>query len=306
MKPMMSNDVDLRELAVDREGPHQSGTKYRRHVLTRLVLPLLLILGFLSLLGWAARDLIFPPQLVTVIPVLSTSAEVQREGTPLFKAAGWIEPRPTPIRVAALAPGVVETLLVVEDQAVQCGERIAELIKDDAVLAHQAALANLELRQAELDESKAELAAAETRFQQPVHLEAVLREAEAALAKIRTQLKNLPFDIRRAESDQAAMSKDYEGKKSASGVVAGVQIDIAKSKAESAQAFVEGLRDRSDSLNNEQAALIQRRDALKRNWNCLQTKRRQWTKHRQELELPTLASRKPVSLSHRRNCDWTE
>jgi len=227
------------------------------------VLPLMLIFGFLSLVAWASRDLIFPPKSVTVVPVFSTTAEVRQEGTPLFQAAGWIEPRPTPVRVAALAPGVVEKLLVVEDQPVKEGDPIAELVKDDAKLAYDRALADLELRQAELDEAKAALTAAETRFEQPVHLEAPLGEAEASLAKIETQLKNLPFELRRAEADYEAMRKDYDGKLVAKEVVAGVDIDIAKSKMVSAEALVAELVDRSESLRKEQAALVQRRDALK-------------------------------------------
>ena len=259
----MSNDIDLRELAIDRGGTEQSSIKTRRHVLTRFVLPLILLVGFLSLVTWAARDLLFPPKPVTVVPVLSTTAEVRQEGTPLFKAAGWIEPRPTPIRVAALAPGVVEKLLVVEDQLVKTGEPIAELVKDDAKLVHDRAQADFELRQAELDEANAAFKAAETRFKQPVHLEAALGEANASLAKIDTALRNLPFELRRAEADHEAMTTDYAGKVAAKGVVAGVKVDIAKSKADSAKALVEELRDRSESLQKEQAALLHRRDALK-------------------------------------------
>ncbi|MCA9218334.1 MAG: biotin/lipoyl-binding protein, partial [Planctomycetales bacterium] len=251
----MTTDVDLRELAIDRGSMGQRSVKTRRHVLTRYVLPLILIVGFLSLVAWASRDLMFPPKLVTVVPVFSTTAEVRQEGTPLFQAAGWIEPRPTPIRVAALAPGVVETLLVVEDQPVKSGDAIAELVKDDAKLAHDRALADFELRQAELDEANAAYKAAETRFNQPVHLEAALGEANASLAKIETALKNLPFEIRRAEADHEAVQKDYEGKVAAEGVVAGVEIDIAKSKADSAMTLVEELRDRSQSLRKEQVAL---------------------------------------------------
>ena len=73
---------------------------------------------------------------------LASQSAVQQEGTPLFQAAGWIEPRPTPVRVAALAPGVVERLLVVEDQPVKAGEPVAELIKEDAQLAYDRAPAN--------------------------------------------------------------------------------------------------------------------------------------------------------------------
>lgn len=259
----MSTDVDLRELAIDRGGPDQPKLKIRPHLLTRYVLPLILIIGFLCMVAWASFDLWFPPKAVTVVPVFSTTAEVSHEGTPLFNAAGWIEPRPTPIRVAALAPGVIERLLVVEDQAVRMGEPIAELVKDDAQLVHDRMLADLELRQAELDEANAAYTAAETRFKQPVHLEAALGEANASLAKIETALKNLPFESRRAEANYDAIKKDFDGKVAAEGVVAGVEIDIAKSKVRSAIALVEELADRAESLKKEQTAFVQRRDALR-------------------------------------------
>jgi RND family efflux transporter MFP subunit len=226
-------------------------------------LPLILILGFLSLVAWASRDLVFPPREVTVTPVFSTTAKVQLEGTPLFKAAGWIEPRPTPIRVAALAPGVVEKLLVVEDQAVKVGDPIAELIKDDARLTFDRATADFNLREAELDEARAQFKAAVTRLEQPVHLKAALRAADASLAKIQTALKSLPFELRRAEADQDAAKKDYVGKLAAKGVVAGVEIDIARSKLDSATALVEELRDRDESLKKEQTALTGRQDAVR-------------------------------------------
>ena len=259
----MSKNVDLRELAIERGGSSLPSLRHKRHVLTRYALPLILVLGFLGLVMWASFEFVFPPHAVTVIPVLSTTAEFRRAGTPLFKAAGWIEPRPTPVRVAALAPGVVEKLFVVEDQPVKEGESIAQLVDRDARLTLDAAHADLELRQAELDEVKAHLAAAETRFEQPVHLEAALGEAEAFLATIQTLLRNLPFEIRRAESDHKAMRKDYEGKLAAEGVVAGIAIDIAESKSDAARALVEELRNRTASLEYEKTALSQRRDALK-------------------------------------------
>ena len=260
----MPSTVDLRELAIDRGGDTgQPKVRTRRHVLTRYVLPSVLIVGFLSLVAWASRDMVFPPKAVTVMPVISSTAEVQREGTPLFKAAGWIEPRPTPVRVAALAPGVVEKLLVVEDQSVKAGEPVAELVDDDAKLTRDRAMADLKLREAELEEAKSNLKAAQTRFKQPVHLEAALGEAEAALAKIETLLKNLPFELQRAVADQEAAQKDYNGKIASRGVVAGVKIDIAKSKLASAKALVSELRDREASLKKERDSLSGRRDALK-------------------------------------------
>ena len=287
----MRTEVDLRELAVDRSGTSRPRLQTRRHVLTRFVLPLLLILGFLSLVAWASRDLVFPPQPVTVVPVFSTTADVRQAGIPLFKAAGWIEPRPTSIRVAALAPGVVDQLLVVEDQPVKQGETIAELVKDDAKLSLDRALAELELRRAELAETQAAFTAAATRLRQPVHLEAAWGEAEAALAKIQTQVKNLPFELRRAVADQQAMQKEYQSKLDSQGVVAGVQIDIAKSKVVSATALVEELQGRAFSLEKEQAALIQRRDALKTQLELLADE----TKARDEAQAKVQAATARVS-----------
>src|SRR5688572_6121876 len=153
-------EVDLTQLAIDRGTSNVPRVSVRRHLFTRYVLPLALLTGFLTLAAWAARDLILPPQAVTVIPVLARHSAVQREGTPLFKAAGWVEPRPTPVRVAALAPGVIERLLVVQDQLVKAGEPVAEIVKADAELAYDRAKANLALREAEVSEANATLAAA--------------------------------------------------------------------------------------------------------------------------------------------------
>lgn len=258
----MSSEVDIRQLAIVREEASSPKTRRHFHLMTRYALPGSLIVGFLLLIGWASRDTLMPPRDVWVVPVLVTHAMVQSEGTPLFQAAGWIEPRPTPIRVAALAPGVVERLLVVEDQPVKAGEPVAELVKDDARLAVQRAEANLKLREAELKEMQAAVKAAQTRFDQPVHLEAALGEAEAALAAIATELKNLPYQTRRAEADFDFARSDYEGKKAAEGVIAGRVIDEARSSLDAAQAMVEELRNRKASLTSQQQALSQRRDAI--------------------------------------------
>jgi RND family efflux transporter MFP subunit len=288
---MTSNDVDLRDLAVDRGGTSVTAMRARRNVFSRYVLPAALLLGFLTLIVWAARDILLPPRSVTVVPVFSTTSEFQQQGTPLFQASGWIEPRPTPLRVAGLAPGVVKTLLVVEDQVLKQGQAIAELVRDDAKLAHDATLANLQLRHAELEESEASLAAAKTRFKQPVHLEASLNQAEAALASLNTQLKNLPFELRRAEADYKALQRDYEGKVSASGVIAGIEIDIALGKSDAAKAMVDELRDRSASLRNEHAALASRCGALKTQLELLSDE----TKARDEASAHIKAAKARVS-----------
>jgi HlyD family secretion protein len=258
----MSADVDIKQLAIVRDEAPSARLGRQRHLLSRYVIPGALIAGFVGLLLWALRDKISPPTAVSVVPVLATQSAAQGEGTPLFQAAGWIEPRPTPIRVAALAPGVVERLLVVEDQAVKAGEPIAELVKQDAQLAFEHAAADLKIREAQLTEAQANLQAASTRFEQPVHLQAALGEADAALAEVTKEQKNLPFETRRAEAQLEYATGNYERKQSSAAAVSGNVIQQAKSEREAAEALVEELRGRADSLAKQQEALSERRDAL--------------------------------------------
>lgn len=264
----MSGQVNLQELAIDRGGtgfrPPGGGAW-----LTRYLLPLALLLVCAGVFGWSARDYFFPPREVQVTPVLVTKTQAVSAGTRLFQASGWIEPRPTPIRVSALAEGVVEKLLVVDDEEVAAGQPIAELVKDDARLALAAAQADLKLRAAELENARAANTAAQTRFQQPVHLEAPLRQADAELAKISTELTNLPFALRRAEAEQEFAQANYDGKLAAKDAIVGRTIDKALADLETARATVEELNRRQASLEAEQQALTQRRDALRKQLELL-------------------------------------
>ncbi len=114
----MPDDIALKQLAVDREDSDSISIKPRRSYLSRYLVPGFLALGFLVIIAWALRNVLMPGIPVTVIPVTVNQVGNQEQGTELFKAAGWVEPRPTVIRVPALAEGVVKELLVVDDQAV--------------------------------------------------------------------------------------------------------------------------------------------------------------------------------------------
>jgi len=196
----MNSNVDLRQLAVRRDEASPSPARRPKHLPTRILLPSVLLLGFLTVIGWAARESLLPSKPVTVVPVLTTRSEIRHEGTPLFQAAGWIEPRPTPTLVTALAEGVVDKLLVVEGQQVKAGEPVAYLIDTDAKLALQSADADFRLRKAERANAESGLRAAQTNLDKPVHLEAALAEAEAMLAQKETELGNLPFSLKSAEA----------------------------------------------------------------------------------------------------------
>jgi multidrug efflux pump subunit AcrA (membrane-fusion protein) len=255
----MGSDVDLKQLTLSRK---PGAATPRRHLWTRYIIPIMLLSGFFGLGIWGAGDVLFPRTPVSVVPVRTTRVQGQREGTALFSSAGWIEPRPTAIRVAALAPGVVERLLVVEDQQVAEGEPVAELIREDAALALDHANANLALRIAERKESQAIYDAAVTRLERPLHLMAALGESEAAVAQLERQLQEVPFELRRATADLDFAKRNYEGKTAASDVISQRSIQHARTEMESAQATLEGVRSRRTSLQRERDALALRRDSL--------------------------------------------
>ena len=259
----MPSDIDLRELAVRRDEPDQQ-VGPRRHLISRYLVPAALILGFLTVLGWAVRDAFLPRRPVTVMPVLVSQSAIQQQGTPLFKAAGWVEPRPTPIRVPSLTAGYVEELLVREDQAVKAGDPVAYLVDDDARLMLESAQASLNLRQAELDESQAMLEAAKTNFTFPLQLQAAAAKAEADLAKIETQIEIVPVQIQGAEARLKVAREDLKGKTRSGKFVSGIAVDKANSELEAAAAAVRELRERLPLLQRERQALAERRDALRK------------------------------------------
>lgn len=279
----MSNEIDLRQLAIERDETPPPGVAGRRHLVARYVLPGCLIVAFLLMLAWALRDVLLPATRVTVVPIHISRAEVQQSGTPLFKAAGWVEPRPTPIAVAALAPGVVEQLLVVEDQAVQAGDPVAVLVANDAQLAHQRAVSDRRLREAELDEAQATLDAAQIRFDEPVHLEAALAEADAQLAAAHTHLADVPYQLQSAQARHRFTQADYEGKRLSGDAVAGVELEESLSAFTAAAALVQQLHRQETSLQAEVEALTRRRDALKEQLDLRTEERRQLNESRAQV-----------------------
>ncbi|MCA9124910.1 MAG: efflux RND transporter periplasmic adaptor subunit [Planctomycetales bacterium] len=273
---MSESQLDLSRLALDRS-PQDASRKRprRRRWVSRYVLPAGILLGFIALLGAAAGRQLLPTPSVTVVPVIVKRGVVQQAGTPLFQAAGWIEPRPTSVSVAALAPGVVEELLVVEGQQVARGEAIARLIAIDAELGVQQAKAALKIREGELQRAQAELKAAVTRLEQPVHLKARLADAESLLAKAKTEMEKLPFLIKAAKANVKFTQSSLEGKQSAKNAIAGVIIEQAVKDHAAAQADLEELQQRGPNLQREIKALQEKVDSLKTQLDLLVEERRQ-------------------------------
>ncbi len=261
----MTTPVDLRELAYDR--PSRTGglvRPRRRHVLSRYVLPAVILSGFVGLMVWALRDTLWTATSVTVVPVIASRAEVQQADTPLFQAAGWVEPRPTPVIVSSLVEGVIEKLTVIEGEAIKAGEPVAFLIDKEAKLGVQQAEAEVQHHRAVLDSSKAALEATKVYFREPIQLQAALAEAEAQLAKVQTELNRLPSLQRAAQAKVTLAEKEVESKTKSQDAVAAIIVQRARSELEVARASIDEYEAQTKSLALERVALTKRRDVVQR------------------------------------------
>jgi RND family efflux transporter MFP subunit len=265
MSTAKSSQVDLQALAVDRSLRGSSREVRRpRHVFTRYVVPAVLILGFAGLLAWSLRDRWLPATPVSVVPVTATRTMAMATDTPLFTAAGWVEPRPTPVVVSSLVEGVVERLTVIEGQEVAAGEPIAYLVDADARLAIRQAKAELDLRQAELASAEAALIAAEQLEAEPITRQAELADAEAQLTKVETELARLPSQIEAAEARHALAEQEVAAKTAAKDALPALTLKRAQSELAVAKAQIEESRRQAEALAREQTALSKRRDVLRR------------------------------------------
>jgi HlyD family secretion protein len=162
---MANTQADLGSLSVRRE---RAGTELRlpRRWASRVFLPLVLIGGFVALVVWASFDLIVPPLEVRVVPVqVRTGVVEDTAAEELFKANGWIEPRPLPVDVPVQTEGMyrVSEVRVNPGDLVRAGQELVLLDDTSARLALETvrirhARRQAARRSAEADTGKAEVA----------------------------------------------------------------------------------------------------------------------------------------------------
>lgn len=138
------------------------------------IIPLAIGTGFALLFLALFRDRLLPAPDVKVAIVLATISDSSEPaatagnasaGGMLFQASGWIEPDPLPIKATSLVDGVVETVHVLEGQAVKKGETLATLISEDARLTLAAAEQNHHTLLATRDAHLAAIGSARKKFE---------------------------------------------------------------------------------------------------------------------------------------------
>jgi HlyD family secretion protein len=254
--------IDLSQLAIRREAPRSSAIRRRPRWFMRYAVPGAILAGFAGLFGWATRASFLPAHAVTVTSVVVTRAEVQQEGTPLFQAAGWIEPRPTAVVVSSLAAGVIEQLFVVEGQLVEQGQSIAKLIDTDAQITLQQAEANKRLCAADVQNAEATLTAARIALEKPNELKAALADAESSLGEIKLTLGNLPYTIEAAQTRRHLAADNVARKEQAGEAVAERFLREARAELASAESALGELKSRGPTLQAQLVSLENKRAAL--------------------------------------------
>ena len=260
----MSTPVDLRELAFKRTPGGAGRIRRPRALWSRYVLPCVILGGFVGVMVWSLRDSLWTAKPVTVVSVVASRTDVVAVNTPLFQAAGWVEPRPQPVVVSALVEGIVDEILVVEGQAVQANQIVAKMVSRDAEIAVQRAAADVRLRAAELLAAKAGSVSAEALFNEPITLLASLADADATRAKVETELARLPALLRGAEAKRAFSEKELLGKTRMADTVPAISIRRVESELEMALGQLDEYRQQTTSLNREKQALVKRCEVLQR------------------------------------------
>ncbi len=233
-------DIDLRALV------RADALPPPRRSAARIVVPGVLLIGFLALLAWSFADHFVSRLAVRVVrPVAvadpaGTSSSPAGVGVVVVQAAGWVEPDPFPTEVAPLAEGVVEQLLVQEADVVVEGQPIATLVAADATLALRAATARAATARAAVERADAELRAARADFDAGLVVHATARRAAAHLdaAKAQHALRNEATARARAEVTVATEELAIQQELAREGAAGPRQLELATARVAVAEAEV--------------------------------------------------------------------
>jgi RND family efflux transporter MFP subunit len=244
-------DVDLGRLTRERAAVR------RPRRLAKFLVPLAILMTFGGVLATSLRDVFGTVVDVTTIrPRPSTgSASGAAPGAVALQAAGWVEPEPYPVRVTALASGVVKELLVLESDVVKRGDPVARLVDDEARLGADKADAALEEARAELARAKVEDQIARESFEAALSVTENAAAMRARAAGKAAESRHRAAAVAGGESDLVVVQEELAiqkelAKKGAEGPRA---VELAEAKVRSARAALEVMKADAALASNEAA-----------------------------------------------------
>lgn len=178
---------------------HSSIARPPRRLLTRVLLPLIIIVGAIAAVLWAGWRSFAPALPVRVVQVVQKSSsggsQFGDDSGTIIQAPGWIEPAPYPVMVSALTPGTVKDVLVLEGERVTKGQVLAELFDEEQTI-------DLRLATAMLTEQEARLAEMADELQRKQQLVASGSVAQAEVARLKLRIAGMEAAVSAAEAER--------------------------------------------------------------------------------------------------------
>ncbi|NEQ54506.1 MAG: HlyD family efflux transporter periplasmic adaptor subunit [Leptolyngbya sp. SIO3F4] len=187
------------------------GSGRAREWLYQAVLPGCVLVATIGVLTWSAWPVLRKDRTVQVAQVVfdrsmpnaqaAGGAEQPSADTgPVVQAAGWLEAEPYYTACTALVDGIIDRMHVLEGDLVEKGDVVATLVREDEELRLRKAEADVLAAQSRVELAKAEFAAAQAAWDDPVGLDRAIETSEALLAASRAELAQLPSLITAARA----------------------------------------------------------------------------------------------------------
>jgi multidrug efflux pump subunit AcrA (membrane-fusion protein) len=219
------SDVDLSALKREDSAPP------RRPLGPRLALAALVLV----VLGVAASfvvPLLRPVRGVLTAAVQAATPESASARAATAEAAGWIEPDPFPIVVRPLVAGILETLPVLEGDAVEAGETVVGRMRSAALeAAHDRAAAQLALAEQDLQRRRVELEVAESLLEQKADLRLKETTARHDAAALKARLEARRKEHEEAREERAARRAELEGQERLAAAGGTYPVALARARA---------------------------------------------------------------------------
>lgn len=176
-------------------------------------------------------------------------------GQAVLQAAGWIEPAPYPIRVTALADGIVEAVHFLSGSAVGEGDVLATLVADDARLALDRARAAVGEAEASVAAARADVIASRETLDENVERIRAAAVAKASAAEIaaRLELAKARLDEERARLVDDEYQYELRRDLRESGSISEAELVAARAGREARRASVQAAERQLEVLQAEVA-----------------------------------------------------
>ncbi len=158
--------------------------EFRRSGKRHWWIPIVVLAALTAALARPLMEALGPRIPVRIVrPVRAEKHALPSAGAALLSTSGFVEPEPAPLRITALAPGVIREVLVQPGDAVAVDQVVARLVDDEARLARDRAVANLAGAEADRKDAAARASAARAAFDANLEWTAAIESATADLAE---------------------------------------------------------------------------------------------------------------------------